>query len=346
MKSQIVFASKNETEVLGFNIARCNEDEFDENQLKSEIFEGKYDLCRLKIPAENEMVSSKLYKVGIPFFFSGSIRRYKTFINEKPQGEFLYPDMTYEMYDGTQDELLFELLKGTWGTYPLGYYRTPFVCELVDKEAEIQSVFKFYKKSNLNSLNPENSIMFMNHKGNYVGFFALNKIGGGLESHIGGIVEPYRKGGYFLDMLRYIKIFCVENNLDFFAFGARNENAYVQKIFQDVGFKAIGSENVFHLIPMLSLSQIPKKYLVLSKNDFQTIIESANKFIGQYFIKYKITSVQISELDAENETENIGRIVLSMPVKTTKSFLAVILMIDDDNAIKKSYYIAGEVAHS
>lgn len=342
-KKQIVFGSQNETEVLGFRVARCNEEDFDEKQLLSEIIEGRYDLCRLKIPAEDEMASLKLHRTGMPFFFSGSIRRYKTPMKQKPSGEFLHPEMTYEMYDGSQDQLLMEMLRGTWGIYPLGYYRTPFVCELVDKEKEIESVFRFYRKSNLNSLNPDNSIMFMNDRGKYVGFFALNKIDGGLESHIGGILEPYRKGGYFLDMQRFIKNYCIDNQLSHFAFGARNENAEVQRIFQYEGYEPIGSENVFHILPMLSLGSILVDGLTLAIGEtIWDALPQIQQLIHSHLQDMKIISVktvQVKDIDPSAAS----KLKISLPVKTESHFLVVAQQYDEDGQLCKCHYIEGQI---
>ena len=250
--------SATESNILGLKVGRCNSDLFDEVALYDQITAGEYDLCRVKVPAEDEMAPYRLNKTGLPFFFSGSIRRYKTKISEPPPGSYNFNDLVFEMYDGTQDQLLKLMLVGTWGTYPLGYYRTPYISDLVTKEKEIESVFQFYKKFNLKRDYPNNSIMFIKHGDEYVGFFALNIVGNNLESHIGGILEPYRKSGYFLDKLRYIKEFCIEHKLEHFVFGARNENAAVQRIFQYVGFQALGSENVFHIPSLLTFTIRPK----------------------------------------------------------------------------------------
>src|SRR5690606_17934214 len=102
--------------------------------------------------------------------------KYKTEIAKLPVGKFFYPDIVYEAYDGSQDELLYNLLNGTWGDYPLGYYKTPHLNTLLNKEIELKAVFEFYKHHNLPANNPNNGIMFMKHNGNYVGFFALNVI--------------------------------------------------------------------------------------------------------------------------------------------------------------------------
>lgn len=326
---QTLFHSQNESDILGFKVGRCNEDFFDPTLLAREIVIGNYDLCRLKVAAEDEMAVMKLHEMGFPFFFSGSIRRYKTRIYENPAGDFLHPEMTYEMYDGTQDELLKQMLIGTWGTYPLGYYRSPHLCHLVDKETEIESVFQFYKKSNLNSLNAANSILFMNDRGKYVGFFALNIINGNLESHIGGILAPYRKDGYFLDMLRFIKRYCVEHELPHFLFGARNENAYVQKIFQEVGFKAIGSENVFHITPFLSLSQRPVEIVQWSEAG-----ESMNAFLigylNKHFPELKLKTLILVFPEPKGKRNN-SILQISLPVDTAHSKLLVFKVLTGED---------------
>lgn len=266
--TQVSF-SLTESSLLGLKVGRCNCDYFDAEQLYRQIVENDYDLCRLKVPAEDEMAPHRLNLTGLPNFFSGSIRKYKTKISGRPSGNYNFPDLAFEMYDGTQDKLLKDMLIGTWGTYPLGYYHTPYLNHLVTKEKEIEAVFQYYKKFNLNKDYPSNSILFIRHGKFYLGFFALNIVGNNLESHIGGILEPYRKEGYFLDMLRYIKEFCVEHGLEHFIFGARNENSEVQRIFQFVGFQAIGSDNVFHIPSLLTYSKrepIEKKIRIVSED--------------------------------------------------------------------------------
>jgi hypothetical protein len=248
----IVEYSKTESEMLNLKIGRCNSDYFDENKLKQEIFAGSYDVCRVKVTAEDEYVVRRLEQLGFPYYFSGSIRRYKTPIEQNHQTDLIHSDMDFIEYSVAYEKELFELLKDTWGDYPIGYYRTPIINQFCNKENEIQSVFQFYKEHNLPSNNPNNSIMLMRHNGLFVGFFALNKVDNHLESHIGGILKKHQKEGYFFDMLAYIKNYCLQNNLSHFVFGARNENAKVQKIFHAAGFIPVGSENVFHVVSLLS----------------------------------------------------------------------------------------------
>ena len=170
---------------------------------------------------------------------------------------------------------------------------------------------------------------------NYVGFFALNKVEGHLESHIGGILKPYRKGGYFLDMQRYIKNYCMDYNLSSFDFGARNENAEVQRIFQYENYLPIGTENVFHIIPMLSLNQlssvmsIEKKYSSI----WQNLEDIENKL--QSHLSFKVKSVQQAYVKDATGIQYL----LSAPVLTENHALVVVKELDRTKSLVNVFYL-------
>lgn len=324
-----VDSSKTESRILGLKTGRCNHDFFDPAQLYQSITQNSYDLCRLKVPAEDEFAAHRLHQTGLPAFFSGSIRRYQTKITTAPEGSYNYPDLVWEYYDGTQQQLLKDMLRGTWGTYPIGYYRTPYLSELVNKEVELESLFCFYKEQNNPHHNPDNTFVFIKHGDNYVGFFALNKLNGNLESHVGGILEPYRKGGYFLDKLRYIKHYCLNNHLQHFIFGARNENAGVQRIFQYVGFQPIGCENVFHIAPLLSHTAHPVVVKEISHTAFNTtqlqvlLLNAAMETAAQHLPAYKNVSVQVNNAEVLLPHAAL-KLQFSFPVITGGQLLMVI----------------------
>jgi hypothetical protein len=333
--------SSGESEILGLKIGRCNSDYFDEVSLYDVIVQGNYDLCRLRVPAEDEMAPLRLHKTGLPFFFSGSIRRYKTKISEPPPGNYNVPDLIFEQYDGSQVQLLRDMLVGTWGTYPIGYYRTPYLQNLATKEREIECVFQYYKKHNNTKNYPNNSIMFIKHGDDYVGFFALNIVGTNLESHVGGILEPYRKLGYFLDKLRYIKEFCLKNRLENFIFGARNENADVQRIFQYVGFQPRGSENVFHIPSLLTYSQreVLKTEVPLDNRNsaylYQSILTHSLSHAGD------ISGLDLSFHLNQSESllkKSLMKMRISYPIVTEDEYLMV-LREDEEAASSFTGYL-------
>lgn len=306
--------SEIESALLGFKIGRCNVEDLNENILLKKIIEGKFDIVRLKVPAEDEEISNKLSNLNFPFYFSGSIRRYKTKISNKPSGDFINKSLKFEKYDGTQDKIFEELLTDTWGKYPLGYYRTPILNKLISKSDELKCLYTFYKHQNLNQNNILNTMMFMKDRGQYVGYFALNIIDKNLESHIGGIKKEFQKDGYFLDMLRYIKNHCIDENLENFVFGARNENALVQSIFHKVGFVPIGNENVFHITPFLN-GECEKLDINASK------INAANSFevINQYLTS-KFENFELIEFKWYNSSNKYNKKVIHLRMLSENMF--------------------------
>lgn len=335
--------SATESETLGLKTCRCNNDYFDETELYRLLVDGNYDICRVKVTAEDEYAAARLHKSGIPAFFSGSIRRYKTKISAPPDGTYNYPDLVWEFYDGTQKQLLKDMLVGTWGTYPIGYYRSPYLCELVNKEREIESVFRFYEKQNNPAINPENTFVFIKHGENYVGFFALNKVNGNLESHVGGILEPYRKGGYFLDKLRFIKQYCLDNGLPYFIFGARNENAAVQRIFQHVGFQPIGCENVFHMASLLSFGrEHSEEITVNADNDVNKmrllVLAECQRIADKFLPKADHISFRLNH--HHPIINNQVKLRFSLPVVTTCNILIVVQCESSPGAYFTAYYAA------
>jgi|GEM_PF-1393795 len=273
--------SEIESTELRLRVARCNDEQINPEDLQKLILKGKYDLVRLKLPAEEEMASANLSQLGFPFFYSGSIRRYSTPITYKPSKGYLNPTLEFVGYDGSQKVMLHSLLADTWGDYPIGYYRTPILQHLVSKEVELECVLQYYDRHNGKTNWPDSSIMLMLDKGETVGFFALNKINGNLESHIGGILRSHQKRGYFFDMLTFIRNYCVDNGLPKFLFGARNENAQVQRIFERVGFSSIGNDNVFHILPMITWSSQPIDETIINVSgvdlysDFHSLLYNA-----------------------------------------------------------------------
>lgn len=318
-----------ESSIIGLKIGRINHDCFDEQALYRQLIEGRYDFCRLKVPAEDEYAPHRLHEMGIPYFFSGSIRKYRTRIADHPTVTYLHPNLQFELYDGSQDQLLKDMLADTWGNYPLGYYRSPYMSELVTKKEELECVFQFYKKHNLNRDYPNNKIMFMKDGDNYVGIFTLNTVGDTLECNLAGILKPYRSGMYFHDEMNFKKAYCLEHNLPYFTFGARNENAAVQRIFQHLGFETAGNDNVFHLPSLLTYSQgdLVKKRLVkpvAASGSWAQVLYAECVQMGQAVLNdFKSIDVRFNHVAALNSSSEM-EVEFSCPVTNGREALLVV----------------------
>lgn len=326
-----------ESDVLGLKVGRAKLTRLDVDELRKSILTERYDLCRLSLPSELEVASSQLHALGMPFYFSGSIRRYKTAISELQERPYNHSDTVYERLDDSKSGLLFDMLKGCWGTYPIGYYRTPYIRELTTIEQEIECVHRFYLKQNNSPEFPGNTIMFMRNNGVYVGFFALNVNDDILESHIGGILGPYQKDGHFVDMQEYIRRFCLDNGLRYFCFGARNENSRVQSIFNEFGYRAYGTENVFHILPLLSATTSKPVSRIVQMNWGDTfrpggvILGLVNEALAKRFSPASLNNMSFLWNNAPELQDAAYRIRVSFPIMDRTVCFASILMYPEDS---------------
>jgi hypothetical protein len=328
--------SEIESKILGLNIGRYNCNDLDDNFLYDQIAQNKLDLCRIKLPAEYDTAPYHLFNMGLPVFFSGSIQKYRTRITEHSEVSYQFSNLDFEMYDGSQDLLLKDMLIDTWGNYPLCYYRSPFLSSLITKEQEIECVYQYYKKYNLNRDYPDNKLFFMKHGDNYVGIFALNVVGNTLECNLAGIHSSYRSAGYFHDEMNFKKEYCVKNKLEYFTFGARNENASVQRVFQHLNFQTAGNENVFHVVPLLNYTQIEGVTFILktiglshaqaSRLLQDTVLELATA----HFPELNFYSFQMNRA-AFLFTKKEFLIRVSFPIVTNIDALIVIQTVENDN---------------
>jgi len=179
--------------------------------------------------------------------------------------------------------------------------------------------------------------MFMKHKGDYVGFFALNVMEDRLESHIGGILKPYQKFGYFFDMQEYIRRFCLEHELTYFCFGARNENSRVQSIFRKFGYEAYGTDNVFHIPSMISLasnhSPTIRKQMTITSNQVSAIyLQLVTTLINEKpFVFDKHTGNYASHLvHLKDIVPGDYRIDIDHPIQTERQDLVRIKVYDEE----------------
>ena len=322
--------SEIESDVYGLKVARANLESLNTTELVKEICSEGYDICRLRISTEKVDTVLKLKESGMPFFFSASIRRYRTAVKDLTEQPFIHANTEYEKYDGSQTGLLYEMLKSCWGDYPIGYYKTPFINQLISKEQELDCVYKYYGKHNIETDYPGNSIMFMKHDGKYVGFFALNVIENRLESHIGGILKPYQRDGHFVDMQEFIRRFCMDNNLNYFCFGARNENSRVQSIFRKFGYKSYGTENVFHLTPLLSFSSldpITGTIQVLGNNNLEKKA-AILRFAIKSNIGFRGNNLEFKMNSLNRLSEGSYEIHITSPLENNSSFFKTIKILD------------------
>lgn len=248
MKKSSIIYSENESKILGFKIGRYDCDEIDIILLEEEISQFNYEIIRVKTSVNDEYASLKLSQLGLPFYYNGSIRRYEVNCKEAPLPDFTSNQINFVSYNESDAEELYSLLLDSWGDHPIGYYRLPGLSEKITKEKEIQCVYEYYKNYFISESNQNNRLWLMKYKDQTIGFFALTILNDMVDSTIAGIYKKFQNQGLFPNILRKIRAFCRENDLTYFVCGARNENIYSQRAFENDYMKYYKGENVYCIL--------------------------------------------------------------------------------------------------
>jgi hypothetical protein len=171
----------------------------------------------------------------------------------------------------------------------------------------------------------------------------LNTVGNTLECNLAGILKPYRSDGYFHDEMNYKKEYCIKHGLEYFTFGARNENAAVQKIFQHLNFQTAGNDNVFHIPSLLTYSKLPvvikeiKTEGLDSKKLYQQLLAEGVQLAENNFSAYSKVSLQLNN-EGLLRKQKTARVCFSFPVVTEKEIL-VVMQSENENAEGFSGYL-------
>lgn len=248
--------SEVESKVFDLRIGRLDlQGALDADCFVEQVKDLKLDAVRLKVPIEYETINLDLHQCAYPFYFSGAIKRYEVDCFKAPDVA-LDDGVSFHLFEGSKKDLqaFYDILKDTWGKYPLGYYKTPGLNQWITKEMELEALFAYYSKRNNHKAHSDAYLWFLQYHGELAGFIALYTYPGEsfetsyIDSTIAGIKTDFQNKRLFPNILRHIRTFCRTNNLRYFRCGARMENFYSQKAFEKDYMCGIGVDLVFHVL--------------------------------------------------------------------------------------------------
>lgn len=247
--------SEIESEVYGLKVGRAEFGSFPCAEIMDEILEKEYDVCRVKVNADNDELVAEMENMGMPFFFSGALTRFKIDFRNRNIGKYRY-NPEFELYDGSQSAKLEEVLKDSFKDHPTSFYTVPYLESVISKEQE-QSVLINYLKETKSSKNT--NVWLVKVKGKYAGVIAAKFWEENGDAFLAGVTEKYKNTGLFLDIIRFIQNYCIKNNVDWGYTGARLHEVVSQKFFTREAMKVHTTELIFHVTSFLSKSILPPK---------------------------------------------------------------------------------------
>ena len=326
--------SLEESAALHMKIGRLNLDDIDNKTLLNAVAEGEYDCLIARSNLNQPDLMLRMSQLNMPYAISGTIRRYKVdytrFTKCKP---YERNDWESELYDGSQNELLRELVYDVFAAEPLMYYNLPYYNKLVNNSDELECLYLYLKSFNCkNAIKPLKKLFFFKDKTGYFGLTAMTIFDEPKysDSVLTGIRPIYRGKGIYKDLIRFIQNHHYQTGLDYCVCGARMQNMAAQKAFAKEDLYFTGNVLNLHIFPFLgNLSAINPDVFEAAISNNAEIWKLLPKLANQIANRTKLEGIECNPLKANrlirfNESfRGDLKIVINYPIHTNEMTMAV-----------------------
>lgn len=321
-----------ESKIYNLKVGRIDLNSINSSALLGEILFHQLDVCRVKINSENDDLITQLENLGLPYFLSGSLVRFKIDFRRHKVPPFRY-NSEFELYDGSQRKDLEYLLANTFDEYPTTFYSIPYLNKIISKEEELKTLIEYFTETHKSS---DRKIWLVKLNGKYGGLLAAKYWEDSCDAILAGVIPKFRHGALFLDIVRYIQKHCVDNKIPWGYTGARLHEVVSQKFFTRESMKVHKTELIFHVTSFLSKTVIPivsKKIEVSGANAIMAIIyENLYDLTKGFLLKkqqfHQLKTVFKGEFD----------VVFSFPILKEKEQLIVVKLYSKNTLTAIGYF--------
>jgi predicted acetyltransferase len=310
----ITFSAK-ESGVLGVRIARgVLNQSWQPSQLQQAALAGEYDFLRLKLPSNDEQVFVKLDALGMHYCIHSILVRNSVAISEAHSKLLRDLRINFELFDGSQELAMKQLVKDSWGARTAINYYNPNFRHWVSYEQEMEGSAAYACEFNY-SLDPTMPNWIVKLDGKPIGF-VLGKVSDeGFEGIMYSILPEYRGHNYAEDIMMFLKKWCFEQGIATF---------YNDVVFQNMpSLKSIVTESIVPIetylnvtiSSLLGTTKLPVlEFEVTEKpqNLLQWIVAHEHHWVGAAFTLKSINAA------INSETLNTAtKLWVSVPINDT-----------------------------
>lgn len=316
----LIYYSAKESELASLRIGRGGRIvSFNPNYLKQEILVGQYDICRLKVRANDEELFNRFRQVGFPFFLYSVIVRNSVQISAADLVS-IDSNLEFELYNGTRADALGAMIRNSILQRSATNYKRGLFENLIPVSVELDAAVHYYT-TEFSGVASSNKIGWLvKDAAQYIGFvlceITANKK---LEGIFYGI-DPTHRGSkkHARTIMQFLKKHSAENGLTHF------ENDVVVPNFPS--WRSIVGENVLPVEAYINVVFYP----CLQASGISTAtLPSANGTVSLDAILMQIqksspTSLQLTQMHRQ---------VLRNPLEETNRQVQINRLTSDDSGM-------------
>lgn len=330
----ITFSAK-ESEVLGVRIARgVLGRKWQPTQLKQDALAGRYDFLRLKLPSNDEQVFAKLDALGMPYCLHSILVRNSVDITAAHAHPYRDLRVTFELFDGSNEAAMKQLVKDSWGERTAVNYHNPNFRHWVSYGQEMDGSAAYACEFNYTH-NPTMPNWMVKLQGKPIGF-VLGKVSEeGFEGIMYSIVPEFRGHNYAEDIMLFLKKWCFEQGIARF---------YNDVVFQNMpSLKSIVTESIVPvetylnvtISSLLSASKGPTLEL-----DLPNGINNLQQWVATHAHRWASTELILQSMIASVSSgllQKATKMLVSIPVNENNSKLVLLMPVVDGVSLGAVY---------
>lgn len=202
----LIFHSQHESNQFGLKIGRSGMlGQFNTVELREEILKEKYDVVRLRLLLDNQSLFKQLSDLKISYHLFKIMIRFS--VNCQPNIKFNRPELSFQLYNGSQETDLRSVIKELIETpTEKGYFNILFDGFLNESQANKSSI-EYYLQYFNNAIANSNIQCSMAYIGNecvgFIGYDVQNEISEGVFY---GVINKHRAKGYAHELITSARI--------------------------------------------------------------------------------------------------------------------------------------------
>lgn len=228
MDSHIQFSAL-ETEATGIKTGRWAAESFILADLQPALSQSDCELVKLNILADDPELYIKLEQLNRHYYMVGVVQEYRINFRRAKLKPLYHAEAVFERLEAANTNCLKALVKDCFRQNPGSFFMNPM---LKNKRAEYLELLATYISGYRHDNNPDHHCHLLQYKGEYVGFIAHRYEGDRGFADYAGVKQITSQPGFYIDLVRFIQNYCLENNVHWGHAAAQLQNTVVHKVYQ------------------------------------------------------------------------------------------------------------------
>lgn len=237
--TKIFEISKEESEIMGYTIARGNNETLmHTDKLIQQLEENRVDVLKLNLENTQPDIYYHLDALKLPYYVLGMVVEFKAIFKDEPI-PYHNKEISFKEYIGDDEDLFKNLVKNIFSHVAGSFYLNPFLPITNQNELQSECLANYLCKENI-GYNPCKYTHLIYLKDELAGFITSYKKGTGGGVTYAGVLPQFARKAVFPDIVSFIQNYGKSIGQKWGIFHSQLQNQSAMKMYCRAGLMPVG----------------------------------------------------------------------------------------------------------